>query len=127
MVWYLIAGIFLVGLWGVIGASNIITKVIGLSIASNGVIMFFIAFGSLSGDTAPINVGAGDTPVDPIPQALMLTAIVVGICIVAVALVLAYRLYRRTGTLDIDEIERTVWRDEDEHAGDQTDRRGGSA
>jgi multicomponent Na+:H+ antiporter subunit C len=50
-------------------------------------------------------------PVDPLPQALMLTAIVVGVCIVALALALVHRLYRRFETLDIREIERQVWGD----------------
>ncbi|HRW25790.1 MAG TPA: NADH-quinone oxidoreductase subunit K [Spirochaetia bacterium] len=42
------------------------------------------------------------------PQALMLTAIVVGVCVSALALTLAYRLYRHFGTLDIDEIKRRI-------------------
>ncbi len=112
--WFLIGAIFLVGLWGVIGETNLIKKIVGLSIANSGIIMFFIFFGSLSGDTAPIGSdlsgGAYGVPVDPIPQALMLTAIVVGICVVAMSLVLVYRLYRRFGTLDAREIERMVWK-----------------
>lgn len=46
--------------------------------------------------------------VDPIPQALMLTAIVVGLSVTAVALVLAVQLSRLTGTLDITEIEAGI-------------------
>ena len=107
--WYLIGAIFLVGMWAVLALPNLIKKVVGLSIANGAVIMFFIYYGSLSGDTAPILTGAEGTPVDPLPQALMLTAIVVGVCIVALALALVYRLYRRFETLDIREIERRVW------------------
>ena len=47
--------------------------------------------------------------VDPLPQALMLTAIVVGICVVALALVLVYRLYLKFGTLDMRRIEKKAW------------------
>ncbi len=108
--WLLISAVFLVGLWGVIGENNLIKKIVGLSIANSGIIMFFIYFGSISGETAPIDVENHGVPVDPIPQALMLTAIVVGICVVAMSLVLVYRLYQRYGTLDAVEIERAVWK-----------------
>jgi multicomponent Na+:H+ antiporter subunit C len=110
MTWYLIGAIFLVGLWGVISLPNLIKKVVALSIANSAIILFFVYFGSLSGDTAPIMTGDVGRPVDPLPQALMLTAIVVGVCVVTLALVLVYRLYRRYGTLDIREIERLVWK-----------------
>ena len=110
MSWYLIGAIFLVGLWGIIAVPNLIKKVVALSIMNSAVILFFIYFGSLSGDTAPILTGASGTPVDPLPQALMLTAIVVGVCVVALALALVYRLYQRYGTLDVHELERRIWK-----------------
>ena len=128
--WYLIGAVFAVGIWGVIAQRNVIKKIIALSIANSAIIMLFIYFGSRSGNTAPIltgalatvdssgeaatvNGGAGGghlVPVDPIPQALTLTAIVVGICVVALALVLVYRLYQRYGTLDATELEKMVWK-----------------
>ena len=108
MAWYLIGTIFLIGLWGVIAQNNLVKKVLGLSIANSAIIMLFVYYASLSGSGAPI-MDAPGVPVDPIPHALMLTAIVVGICIVALALVLIYVLYQRYGTLDMDEIERRVW------------------
>ena len=118
MAWYLIAAIFVVGLWGVIADPHMIRKVIALSIANSAIIMLFVYFAAQSGDTAPILTGEG-TPVDPLPHALMLTAIVVGICIVALALVLVYRLYVRYGTLDMREIERRVWGTNGDHGGDR--------
>ncbi len=110
MAWYLIGAIFLAGVWGLIALPNLIKKVVALNIANSAIILFFIYFGSLSGDTAPIMGDGAGTPVDPLPQALMLTAIVVGVCVVALALGLVYRLYTRYGTLDIREIERKVWK-----------------
>jgi len=110
MSWYLIGAIFLVGVWGVISIPNLIKKVVALSIANSAIILFFIYFGSLSGEEAPILIEGATSPVDPLPQALMLTAIVVGVCIVALALLLVYRLYLRYGTLDIRTIERAVWK-----------------
>ncbi len=109
MAWFLIGGIFLVGLWGVMHKANMIKKVMGLSIANSAIILLFIYYGSLSGRTAPIE-GSGETMVDPLPQALMLTAIVVGVCVMALALVLVYRLYLKFGTLDMREIEKKAWK-----------------
>lgn len=112
MIWYLIGAVFLIGLWGLLAKPNLIKKVMALGFANSAVVLFFVYFGSRSGETAPI-LGAGDRAmVDPLPQALMLTAIVVGICVVALALVLVVRIYRKTGSLDIRAIERTVWRDD---------------
>jgi multicomponent Na+:H+ antiporter subunit C len=113
MAWYLIGAVFLVGVWGLITLPNLIKKVVALNIANSAIILLFVYFGSLSGDAAPIATDRPGIPVDPVPQALMLTAIVVGVCVVALALVLVYRLYRRFGTLDIRDIERTVWKSDD--------------
>lgn len=109
MVWALIGTVFLVGLWGVTNKANMVKKVMGLSIANSGIILFFIYYGSLSGGTAPI-AGSGEKMVDPVPQALMLTAIVVGVCVMALALVLVYRLYLKFGTLDMRTVERRSWK-----------------
>ena len=108
MAWYLIAALFLVGFWGVVAEPNLVRKVIALSIANSAVPLLFVSLAAQHGSDPPI-LTAGGTPVDPIPHALMLTAIVVGVCVVALALVLVERLYRRYGTLDLPEIERRVW------------------
>ncbi len=115
MSWYLIAAIFITGIWGVVGHRNLVKKVVGMSIANSAIIMLFIYFGSQSGEGAPIGTGGGaqPRPVDPVPQALMLTAIVVGICVVALALVIVYRLYKRFGTLDMHELEQRTWKQPD--------------
>jgi multicomponent Na+:H+ antiporter subunit C len=109
MAWYLTGAIFLVGMWGLLAKHNMVKKVMALSIANSAIIVLFIYYGSLSGATAPIEGGA-EAMVDPLPQALMLTAIVVGICIVALALALVYRLYLKFGTLDIRAAEKEAWK-----------------
>jgi multicomponent Na+:H+ antiporter subunit C len=112
---YLIALVFLVGLWGVLTKHNIIKKIVALNITNSAIVMFFVHHGSRLGTTAPIREETGraiDTAamVDPLPQALMLTAIVVGICFIALGLALAVLIYRRFGSLDIRDIEREAWR-----------------
>ncbi len=112
MIWYLTGAVFLVGLWGVLRKPNIVKKVMALSIANSGIILLFLYYGSFSGTIAPIE-GSGaehSAMVDPLPQALMLTAIVVGVCIVALALALCDALFQRFNTLDIREIELQAWK-----------------
>ena len=100
--------VFLIGFAGVAGHRNIIKKIFGLSILNTAAVILFILEGSRIGTDSPI-LGEGVIAiVDPVPQALMLTAIVIGVCISALALALAYRLYRGTGSFDIDVIYRRV-------------------
>lgn len=113
MAFHLIVVLFLLGVWGMIGKRNIIKKVIGLSILNSSVVILFVYLGSVSGTQAPILVEGVRDPVDPLPQALMLTAIVVGICITSLSLALVYVIYRRFGSLDIRIIEKKI-RDFDE-------------
>jgi multicomponent Na+:H+ antiporter subunit C len=103
---FLIALLFAVGLWGTIALKNIIRKIIALSVLNSAVVALFVVSAAVSGDTAPIRDRQGGIFVDPIPQALMLTAIVVGFSLTAVGLVFAFRLYQAYGSLDIDVIEK---------------------
>ena len=106
----LVAALFITGVSGLILSGNLIKKVIALGIINSSVIILFIYTGSLSGVLAPIITAGEINIVDPLPQALMLTAIVVGLCITALALALIYRLYRLYGSLDIMEIEKKARR-----------------
>ncbi len=108
---YLIIVLLLIGIGGLILSKNLIKKVIALNIINSAIVILFIYLGSLSGDEAPILLEQTGSIVDPVPQALMLTAIVVGICLTALALSLTYRLQRIYGTLDIYEIEKKARED----------------
>ena len=106
---YLIIILFVLGIWGMVGKDNLIKKVMALSILNSAIVILFIYLGSRSGSTAPImeeNIRV--VPVDPLPQALMLTAIVIGICLTALALSLILRIYHRHGTLSISRIEDSI-------------------
>jgi len=108
---YLILALMVVGVWGLIRKRNLIKKVIALSIINSAIVMLFLHGGSFSGQNAPILLGGTTDIVDPVPQALMLTAIVVGICLTALALVLVYQMYQRYHTLDITKIEARIEQD----------------
>lgn len=100
--------LFLIGFWGIIVKKNIIKKIFALSILNSSVVILFIIEGSRIGTNAPIMEKGLKNIVDPVPQALMLTAIVIGVCITALALAIAFRLYRHTGTFDVDTIRRKI-------------------
>jgi multicomponent Na+:H+ antiporter subunit C len=100
--------LFLMGFWGILSKKNIIKKIFGLNLTNSAVVILFVLEGNRVGNHAPI-LGEGIVRiVDPIPQALMLTAIVIGVCITAFALALAFHLYKTTGSFDIDDIRRKV-------------------
>ncbi len=105
--------LILIGLYGTLTKKSLIKIVLGLSIMDSGIHLLMIALGYLKGGTAPIfSKGyeqAADRMVDPIPQALVLTAIVIGFGVTAVALSLVIRLYRHHDTLRIDEIKNLKW------------------
>lgn len=98
------AAILLAGLWGVLFRKNLIKKIIGLSIMNSGIILLFVTAGNAIGDSPPILTGKEGTVVDPVPQALMLTAIVIGLAVTALAMAFIVRIYGYHGTLDSGRI-----------------------
>ena len=107
-----IASFFLIvlGFYTIITKFNLIKTVIGLSIADYGVNLLIISIGYNAGGTAPIftagELNAASYFVDPIPQALTLTSIVIGACVTAMSLALVMKLHESYGTLDTREIRR---------------------
>ena len=100
--------LFLVGFWGILSKKNIIKKIFGLNLINSAVVLLFVIEGSRIGKEAPIMEAGIAQVVDPVPQALMLTAIVIGVCITALALALAFRLYKAAGSFSIEAIRRKV-------------------
>ena len=107
-----IASFFLItlGLYTIVTKHNLVRTVIGLSIADYGVNLLLISIGFNPGGTAPIFTWTELNPasffVDPIPQALTLTSIVIGACVTAMSLALVIKLEEQYGTTDTREIRR---------------------
>lgn len=104
-VFYII--LMLVGLYAVLAKSNLVKKVIGLSLLQTAVFLFYISIGRKAGGTAPVlweDKPAGILYENPLPHVLMLTAIVVGVSITAVALALIVRIKRSYRTIEESEI-----------------------
>jgi len=108
-------GLILIGLWGMLTQRNLIRMVIGFSLLDTGIHMVMVAIGYVTGGTAPIidaavpAAEAVSRVVDPLPSALVLTAIVIGLGVTAVMLSFAVRIYQAKKTLNIDECTESKW------------------
>lgn len=103
--------LIIIGLWGMLTQSNIIKIIIGFSVIDTGIHIVMIGIGYLKDRTAPIldTDILRDNPValsvDPVPSALVLTAIVIGLAVTALMLTYAVRLHKETGTLSINNLK----------------------
>jgi multicomponent Na+:H+ antiporter subunit C len=97
-----------IGLYCIVTKKNLIKIVIGFGIMEYAVNMFFCLLGYRRDAVAPVitELGGSKSFVDPIPQALVLTAIVIGLGVTAVMVSLCIRIYEKYGTFDITEIRR---------------------
>ncbi len=105
----LAAALLLIGLYGMLARPHLLRKLMAMNILQVAVIVFFIALAAKSNGTVPIISADADADgaavvaadyVNPLPHALMLTAIVVSVSTTGVALALLIRIRRRYGTLD---------------------------
>jgi multicomponent Na+:H+ antiporter subunit C len=87
------AGLFALGFYALIHRKNLIRKVLALNIMGNGVFLILIATAKRNETTVP----------DPVPQAMVLTGIVVAVCATAFALSLIERITRVTGKATLEE------------------------
>ncbi len=100
--------LFLIGLYAIVTKRNLIKIVIGFALIEYSVNLLFALIGFRRGALAPIITKVHTTHnfVDPIPQALVLTAIVIALGTTAVMLAIALRIYERYKTFDISKIKR---------------------
>lgn len=96
--------VVLIGLYGILSKRNMIKMVMSLYLMNSGVILLFISIGYIAGGRAAILENANELVVDPLPQAVMLTSLVIGLGITALALALAIRIYDKYRTLDVVKI-----------------------
>ena len=107
-----VASVFLIvlGLYTILTKKNLIKIVLGMGIVDYGINLLIVSIGFNDGGTAPIftisEIAKGAYFVDPVPQALTLTSIVIGACVDAMALALVIMLYRMYKTANADEIRR---------------------
>jgi len=99
--------LFLVGLYGVFTRRNLIKIVISKSIMELSIFLFLALIGYIDNGLAPIVKPESPVQlyVDPLPQAMVLTAIVIGLATTSMLMAIAIRLYRKYKTFDVREIK----------------------
>ena len=104
--------LLIIGVYAVVAKKNIVKIIIGLLIIDYAVNMLLVLVGYRTGGRAPI-LNRGETAeqlaltgVDPLPQAMVLTSIVIGLGLTALMVVMAIRLYEKYNTFDMNEIRK---------------------
>ena len=108
--------LMMIGFYAMLAKNNLIKKVIGMSIFQTAIIIFYVSIGAKEHATIPIiaHHGAAEAAIDvahyanPLPHVLMLTAIVVSVGTLGVALALCLGIYRRYNSLEEDEIQEQL-------------------
>jgi multicomponent Na+:H+ antiporter subunit C len=105
--YWVFAILLMVGFYAVIAKPNLIKKLIGLSLFQAAVFLLYITMGKVEGGTAPIFSSATGEQLfsNPLPQVLILTAIVVGISTTALGLGIVVRIKEEYGTIEEHEIQ----------------------
>jgi len=144
--------LLLIGLWAMIAKNNLIKKLIGMSIFQTAIILFYVSIGVKKGATIPIYLPEHDPHgshmqidsnhtellshgpkvleasavpnyTNPLPHVLMLTAIVVGVATLGLALSVCLRIYRGYGTVEEDELLGKLEREDSRRVGGSNKRR----
>ena len=98
--------LMMIGLYVVVDRGNLLKKLIGLNIFQTAVFLLYISMGKILGGTAPILYEGDRLYSNPLPHVLILTAIVVGVAMLALGLSLVVRIKEAYGTIEEDEIQK---------------------
>ncbi len=100
--------LFTIGLYAVVAKNNLIKKFMGLNIMETACFLLYVSLGSVSGGKAPIwteGLEKSAILVNPIPQALILTGIVIAVSTTSLGLSLMIKIYEQCGTLDAERLK----------------------
>ena len=106
-IYALVLILFFLGMFGIIVCKNYMKKLMSMNIMQVSIIFFFLCFAQKEGGMIPVLDGVTNDPgayINPLPHALMLTAIVVSLGTTGVALALLMRLKDKYGTVEEDEL-----------------------
>lgn len=104
--------LILTGLYGLLTRKNLIRIIIGFSLFDTGLHVVMVSIAYIRNGTAPIIdgsvsiAGAAQKIADPLPQALVLTAIVIGLGVTALMLAYALKMYKQKGSLNITDFTK---------------------
>lgn len=98
--------LFAIGSYMLIAKSNLIKKLLGLNVMQTAVFAFLVTSGMVEGGDPPLLLDTTSAPyAAPIPQAMVLTGIVVAVAVTAVALTLIVQIHAHYGTIEVDELK----------------------
>ena len=100
-----VAVVFFISFYGLITSKNVIQSIVSIGLMEIAVIMFFLSLGYESGIMPPIGSRL-ENVADPLPQALMITAIIIGLAVIAVNLTMLISLCRQSKTTDWDIVQK---------------------
>ncbi|MBI9082242.1 MAG: cation:proton antiporter subunit C [Desulfobacterales bacterium] len=109
--------LMMIGLFAMIVKKNLIKKIIGMNILQTAIILFYVSIATKRGAALPIIIHGphgqshavhAANIINPLPHVLMLTAIVVAVATLGVALALAIMIHRQYRTLEEDEINKQI-------------------
>jgi len=106
--YWVFALLLMVGFYAVIAKANLIKKLLGLTIFQAAVFLLYITMDKVEGGTAPIllpGMPADQLFSNPLPQVLILTAIVVGVAVTALGLAIVVRINEEFGSIEEHEIQ----------------------
>jgi len=112
--------LFFISFYGLITTSNIIKTIVFIMLMQTSVIMFWLGVGSRLGIVPPIigdiaYLEYPDVIADPLPQALMLTAIIIGIAVTAVNITMLNSLFKRHTTVNWKSLQELVQGEESQY------------
>ncbi len=87
-------------------SKNLVKVILGTALLTHGVHLLIMAMGGFKGDSVPIVEEGTSSYIDALPQALILTSIVINFAVTAFFLVLTYQVYKRTKTDDLSKLRR---------------------
>ena len=99
-----VAGILIATATYLMLSKSILRIIVGTAILSHGAHLFLLTMGGLKRGSAPLLGQEAELYTDPLPQALILTAIVIAFGVTSFILVLAYRSYQELKTDDMDKL-----------------------
>jgi multicomponent Na+:H+ antiporter subunit C len=96
--------VMLISIYGLISSTNIIKSVFAATMLESSLILLFLNLGAINGGIIPIFDGVSIAIVDPIPQALMITTIVIGSTVTSLALIISIKIFHNNGSIDWKDI-----------------------
>ena len=104
--YWVVVFLMMTGLYVVVSSSNLFKKIVGINVFQASVFIFYVSVGVVDGGSAPILRDTVTAYSNPLPHVLILTAIVVGVAMTALALALVVRIKEAYGTVEEDDIHR---------------------